>query len=320
MAIVCINRNSETSIVLSRGLTDFLKFIAAIMVAFGHYAGYALTFTDNPIYRLTTTFAGTLGVAIFFLLSGYGLMKSELNRHQDLLLFIKKRLAKVYLPVVLISFIWQVILWPKGAGVSHLPKLLYATFWGFSDGVLWFVKAIMICYILFRVYLLFRGISRKAGFVSLVIGTSIVYALVYYYFADWAAISIPLFSVGILLADYNQKISALFKSWWILLIVLLLTIFYFLLYLLGVTEGELYLKALFNWYVIITVLMLCLRLTITLSIPRWMGDFSYDIYITHNKVINYLKPLYSYVGFWRFSFFAVLIASLFYLLRKFLKI
>ena len=193
MAIVSITSNSDNSITLTRGFTNLLKFVAAIMVAFGHYAGYALTFTDNPIYRLTVMFAGNVGVALFFLLSGYGLMKSELNKHQDLLQFIKKRLAKVYLPVVLVSFIWQLVLWPHDVGVGHLPKMLYATFLGFSDGVLWFVKAIMICYILFRVYLIFRRISNKAGFISLLVGTTIVYALIYYYFADWAAISIPLF-------------------------------------------------------------------------------------------------------------------------------
>ena len=88
MAIVQITRNSTNTIALSRGLTDSLKFIAALMVAFGHYAGYALPYTENCIYRLTVMFAGNVGVALFFILSGYGLMKSELYRHQDLLQFV----------------------------------------------------------------------------------------------------------------------------------------------------------------------------------------------------------------------------------------
>lgn len=94
MAIVSITRDFDDKIVLSRGLTDFLKFIASIMVALGHYAGYAITFTDNPVYRFIVMFAGNVGVALFFILSGYGLMKSELNRHQDLLLFIKKKISQ----------------------------------------------------------------------------------------------------------------------------------------------------------------------------------------------------------------------------------
>ena len=153
---------------------------------------------------------------------------------------------------------------------------------------------------------------------SLVVGTSIVYALVYYYFADWAAIGIPLFSLGILLADYKDKLSDLLKSWWMLLIILLLTIFYVILD--HYSEGNLYLKALCNWYVVISLLMLCVRYKIDIATPRWMGDFSYDLYITHNKVINYCKPLCSYIGFWRFTLFTIIVAYLFYLLRKFLKI
>lgn len=318
MAIVQITRNSTNTIALSRGLTDSLKFIAALMVAFGHYAGYALPYTENCIYRLAVMFAGNVGVALFFILSGYGLMKSELYRHQDLLQFVKKRLAKVYLPVVLISFIWQIILWPDGEGWNHLPKMLYATFWGFSDGVLWFVKAIMICYVFFRLYLLFRARSNKAGLISLLMGTIIVYVLVYYYFADWAAIGIPLFSLGILLVDYNDKLSGLLKSWWILLIVLLLTIGYLILDF--CSDGNLYLKALSNWYVVILILMFCVRFDIEVTTPRWMGDFSYDLYITHNKVINYCKPLFPYIGFWRFSLYSIAIAYMYYLLRKIIKI
>jgi len=76
-----ITRNQEQSVVLSRGLTDVVKFAAAIMVAFGHYAGHALSFSNNPVYRITVMFAGNVGVALFFFLSGYGLMMSERKQH-----------------------------------------------------------------------------------------------------------------------------------------------------------------------------------------------------------------------------------------------
>jgi len=156
-----ITRNQERSIVLSRDLTDIIKFLAAIMVAFGHYAGHALAFSNNPVYRITVMFAGNVGVALFFFLSGYGLMMSERKQHLALWPFLKRRLAKVYLPVVMVSVVWQIILRPVGAGWEYIPHFLYSVFWGFSDGILWFVKVIMFCYLLFRIYLIFR--QKRGG-------------------------------------------------------------------------------------------------------------------------------------------------------------
>lgn len=158
-----IRKNNEQTIILSRGLTDIIKFFAAIMVAFGHYASHAINFSTSPAYRVTVMFAGNVGVALFFFLSGYGLMMSERKSHLALWPFIKRRISKVYLPVILVSFVWQLILWPSGAGWERLPHLLYATFWGFSDGILWFVKAILICYALFRIYLAFNKVNRGEG-------------------------------------------------------------------------------------------------------------------------------------------------------------
>ena len=314
--ILKISNNTEHSIVLHRGFTDFIKFIAAIMVAYGHYAGYALDHTSNPLYRISVMFLGSLGVALFFFISGYGLMMSERRSHLDLWPFIKRRLSKVYLPVVLVSFIWQLVLWPYGAGWDRIPDLLYSTFWGFSDGILWFVKAIMICYGLFRLYLLFRK-SVFGTVCALTVGTIVAYTLVYHLFADWAAISIPLFSLGILIADYNEKSYKILRSRNGIIIISLITALMVLLFL---YKGNLYLKSLFNWYVIFALLLFASRLHINVDIPKWWGEISYDIYITHNKVINYLKPMYTYIGFWRFTLVVSLVASLVHLLRKLLKI
>ena len=65
------------SITLDRGFTDLLKLIAAIMVAMGHYSGHALDYMENPLLRLFVMNGGSVGVAVFFFLSGYGLMMSE---------------------------------------------------------------------------------------------------------------------------------------------------------------------------------------------------------------------------------------------------
>lgn len=308
-----ITRNNEESVVFNRGFTDAIKFFAACMVAFGHYAGHAMTFSESIIYRITVLFAGSLGVALFFFLSGYGLMMSELKHPLAFGPFMKKRLARVYLPVVLVSFVWQIVLWPKGAGIERIPHFLYAVFWGFSDGILWFVKAIVICYLLFRLFLVSRNWGNAVSILCLVLTSMIAYVLVHYLFADWAAISTPLFFLGIFVAMYNKLCYRIIHSWQVILVVSGLTVISVLLYL---WKGNLFIHAYCNWIVIIGVLVLCSYYKVVMNSPSWMGDVSYDIYITHNKVLNYLKPIYEYIGLSHFLIGTLIATVASFSLRK----
>lgn len=79
------------------------------------------------------------------------------------------------------------------------------------------------------------------------IGTAAVYAIVYYLIAEWAAISIPLFSAGILIADKNKEVQQIVHSWRLYLLVLVITELMLFLY---AKRGNLYLHCLVNWYVI----------------------------------------------------------------------
>lgn len=94
---------------IPRGWSDLLKIVACILVALSHYhnikaasAGQTL----NSIELLIRSMGGNIGVAVFFFLSGYGLMMSELKSHLPFNLYFKRRFLKVYLPVVLITAIW----------------------------------------------------------------------------------------------------------------------------------------------------------------------------------------------------------------------
>lgn len=105
--------NSQSFILWDRNLTDFLKFVAALFVAFGHYCGYCSANKIHNVICDTVSIIspqfGYLGVAFFFLLSGYGLMMSDWKNHLRFTDFLKRRLSKIYLPAVLVSSIWLII-------------------------------------------------------------------------------------------------------------------------------------------------------------------------------------------------------------------
>lgn len=82
---------SQNDIYLDRNVTDALKFIACLMVAMSHYSGYVLAndLSSNIIYKVIAATGGYLGVAIFFFLSGFGLMMSDMKHHLSPQEFIK---------------------------------------------------------------------------------------------------------------------------------------------------------------------------------------------------------------------------------------
>ncbi len=93
---------------IPRGSSDLMKIIAAILVALSHYCNIKATtgVVLNPIEWLIRSQGGNVGVAIFFFLSGYGLMMSEMRNHLNFKQFVKRRFLKIYLPVLLITALW----------------------------------------------------------------------------------------------------------------------------------------------------------------------------------------------------------------------
>lgn len=98
----------QSAFTITRGSADWIKLVAAIMIALHHYSQYVWTnhLSDSIIYHIMCSLAGFIGVAIFFFLSGYGLMESEKKRHLAFGAFIKRRLLKVYVPVVFATALW----------------------------------------------------------------------------------------------------------------------------------------------------------------------------------------------------------------------
>ena len=90
-------------------LTNFVKFLACIVIALHHYSQHAIGNSDGIIRSTLIPFSaygGYFGVAIFFFLSGYGLSKSDQKRHLNFNDFCKRRIGKVYAPVLLSTMLW----------------------------------------------------------------------------------------------------------------------------------------------------------------------------------------------------------------------
>lgn len=82
---------------IDRGFSDALKVLAALLVMTSHYMNIKATMGQplNAIEWLIRSQGGNIGVAVFFFLSGYGLMMSEMKSH----LSFKKYLRRRYLHI-----------------------------------------------------------------------------------------------------------------------------------------------------------------------------------------------------------------------------
>ena len=79
------------------------------MVALHHYSAYVISlgYSNNIILKAFSTQGGYLGVALFFFMSGFGLMMSEIKHHLGCVAFLKKRLSKILVPSIFVTIIWM---------------------------------------------------------------------------------------------------------------------------------------------------------------------------------------------------------------------
>ena len=196
---------------LSKPWSDWVKLIAAILVAVSHYSTVIVInnhWSDNAVLRLFCQ-GGFIGVAIFFFYSGYGLMASDIRQHLPFIDFLKRRLVKVYLPVIIVSVIWMPIyyLWVSNDNRSlSIDQIIYDLFWGFKDPVLWFVKILFMLYGIFYFFSFLQSKQKKLlSHAVLILGASVAMLISCKAFGDFSIISIPIFIIGIYTSFYKNK-------------------------------------------------------------------------------------------------------------------
>lgn len=197
-----LKKNISNAILLDRNMTDLIKFLSCLMIALHHYSqDMVVAGSRNPIYHVFSTQGGYLGVAIFFFLSGYGLMKSDMKLHLGFWSFFRKRLRKTYYPAVFVSLIWGV--WLLVAGEKFNFQWIIGVIW-FNDEVFWFVRTIIWLYIAFYIYV-FVGALNHIEFFKVVL--KLILAALVLWWTNMDLIngsSVVLFFVGVSLAEQDK--------------------------------------------------------------------------------------------------------------------
>ncbi len=181
-------------------ISRWFRGLAILMVIASHYAGWMFVEPKFPQLREQVMTLGVYGVDIFFLLSGYGLVKaaekSGINKR-----FVWKRFAGSYLPYVLVVGAIMLLdgdFKDLGDGVKFVTALDY-----------WFMANLFVFYLLFMIcrkmktagnFLLPIGILCYSVYLSS-IGR-----------ADFWIVSNMAFLVGVYWADYESYNRTFFEK------------------------------------------------------------------------------------------------------------
>ena len=299
---------------IDKGVSDWIKFLSALMVAFHHYSQYALCSLHESgiVFKIFSSVGGYLGVAIFFFFSGYGLMESEQKRHLSFLKFIQKRFSKIYLPVLLVTLLWigschifdinhqsgDIQLFTGGGNLNEI-------FFGFYDGVLWFVKVLIVIYLAFYAFSALRPINETFAWLLFVILTIVIQVCTNYYIASYAILSIPFFTIGVFASEFKDRCFGGFNVSMLPLVV----------YPAIAIMLNIHIVVVINSIVIITLISICTRWDIKVTCPTILSTLAFDIYLVHNKILMMGRTYTDVFHIWEFVLFTIIAALSFYFIR-----
>ena len=266
-----------------------------------------------------STQGGYLGVAVFFFLSGYGLMESEMKRHLTLTQFIDKRLKRVVFPLVVLAILWIPTLYIFDLTYPHTTDGVEGIIKRTINVGGWFVSAILLMYVVFMTfsyYLNKHGIKR--GIWSLIAGTILIYIICDRYLGSYTALSIPIFSVGILASYYKDKQH--FRYYNHSLLYLLVGMLFSIGYSIGVCNSTaLAAHSAINYIFIGFGIIFFTIFSPSIIFPAILGEASFDIYLIHKKIITaYFALNNSLIGLSLWIPLTVILVTLFVAIRRFL--
>lgn len=199
-------KKNEKKSFLCRQVTDELRGLAILLVVVGHLGFHTLEARQQIYFPVL----GQYGVSIFFLLSGFGLTRSYVNRPLLLTDFFIRRLSKIMIPywiaTVVIVLIDSIFL-----DKSYCATDILLTMVGFNsssivrsiDYVRWYVTVLLFWYILFALCWKINSSRNRKIVYFFSVGALLVFNDYYLFSVGYGYLSFPF---GVLVGLYYDEI------------------------------------------------------------------------------------------------------------------
>ena len=268
---------------IERNKSNLLRAIAIIMVLIGHGFSWLL---EGDFYIFE--WAGGLGVAIFLIISGYGLTESY--KAIGLRGFWKKRIISVMVPY------WCVMLGQSFFDFIFFNRKMSVVEWTISfigyndykhlngiDSTMWYITYIMICYVIF--FLIFSIPTNDIIKGALLFAIFVIGFKQKLYLTDDWYFNYFSFPLGCFISIYKGKINEKIKN-----TIIALSLLIFLVFSSGIYIGRIPTPTIILVYCIsggvFFVGLEYSKVILESKLFRKIGDCSYFIYLLEGYIIN----------------------------------
>lgn len=319
--------------------TNELKGLAILTVIFGHI-GYFLVSGNLFLFPLSTI--SGVGVDLFLLLSGYGLIISAINKPRTIGNFYKDRLLKLFVPfwIVLIVFFLLDFFVLK---ISYSVISILSSFLGFFpmanmytdvNSPLWYFTFIFFLYLIFPLVFIKKKPWLSAiiifliSYILLAFNFGFINGVMYFYKTHYWA-----FPLGVLLGSLVCNIQLIKQSNIVVKIntskalVFLKNILYTLLSLALIfiiaysshtgMGREINMEQAVSIIVALSFIILFLLKRFDIRLFSLFGLYSYEIYLLHWPILYRYDIFFKYMpGYLALTLYLVLFIGLGWLLKK----
>lgn len=269
---------------LSVKQTNWLKGIAILMIMYSHfYPLMGLTYSDGLFSFVLNL--GYMGVAVFFLLSGYGALISKKNKPDYLKHYLLKRVIRLFLPFLAVFMLEIIIMIIQGEPIQ-LSYFYRIPIMSLPNTINWYLKIQLALYVVF--FLAAKLFKNNNQLIIAVFIICIIYMIVGFLTgitSHWYE-TIFAFPVGMLLAEYRDALFCQYQKKKVFIVIVSPVIFvacnipYFL-------KGGTLFEILFIVGFLVLVLFICLLTYGDSKLLALMGKSSLELYLIHG-VINSL--------------------------------
>ncbi len=176
----------------------FLRSIATMMVIVAHYSNYIYGLNENRTWNLLSKL-GRYGVAIFFLVSGYGLVYSIKEKNLNYI-FLLHRIKCLYFPFMIMQFLSLVYVGKPSSQMS-----LKDWFYYFIGIDYWYV---IIMFFLYCYFYLSMKFFKKYHEIILFLSVSLLnISLALMGCEEWWYLTNYVFCLGVFLAVHERNIK-----------------------------------------------------------------------------------------------------------------
>ena len=281
---------------LSNKSTKSLKGLLAILIIF-HHVSQKITTGEN---FSNFEYMGRYIVALFFFLSGYGLYFQYSNNVNYMENFLRKRLARTFIPFYVFIVIYVIYRATLGEVVN---VEFFLSFWRDHSNIIyngWFVNSIIVLYVIF--YVSFKKKDSKIAIFKLVCLTLVyIFWKAYQNHGDWEYVSIMAFFLGVFwMKDRSLIDKFIEKNYFAFLVSFSILMYVFRRYEIimkniGITNKYVYYGIVGNLCTMVFVvyfLLLTNKLNLSNKYLDFLGNISFELYMIHGLIMHYLGKFF----------------------------